>query len=33
MYLGIQGMGNDIDRRGSIQTGSILVNRMTIAGQ
>lgn len=33
MYLGIQGIGTDIDPRGSIQTGSILVNRMTIAGQ
>ena len=33
MYLGIQGVGTDIDQRGSIQTGSILVNRMTIAGQ
>lgn len=32
MYLGIQGIGTDIDQRGSIQTGSILVNRMTIAG-
>jgi PmbA protein len=33
MYLGIEGIGTDIDQRGSIQTGSILVNRMTIAGQ
>lgn len=33
MYLGIQGVGTDIDQRGSIQTGSMLVNRMTIAGQ
>lgn len=33
MYLGIEGIGTDIDQRGSIQTGSILVNRMTVAGQ
>ncbi len=33
MYLGIAAIGNDTDRRGSIQTGSILVNRMTVAGQ
>lgn len=33
MYQGIAAIGNDTDRRGSIQTGSILVNRMTVAGQ
>jgi PmbA protein len=32
MYRGIVAIGNDIDRRGSRQTGSILIDRMTIAG-
>jgi len=32
MYLGIQGIGTDVDRRGGVLTGSILVDRMTIAG-
>ncbi|PID50172.1 MAG: metalloprotease PmbA [Proteobacteria bacterium] len=33
MYLGMQAIGNDIDRRGKIQSGSILIDRMTVAGQ
>lgn len=32
MFLGIQAIGDDIDRRGKIQVGSLLLNRMTIAG-
>jgi PmbA protein len=32
MYRGIVAIGNDVDRRGSKQTGSILIERMTIAG-
>jgi PmbA protein len=32
MYRGIVAIGNDVDRRGSKQTGSILIDRMTIAG-
>ncbi len=32
MYKGILAIGKDVDRRGSKQTGSILVNRMTVAG-
>jgi PmbA protein len=32
MFLGIQAAGNDIDRRGNIQCGSILIDEMTIAG-
>lgn len=32
MFLGIQAIGNDVDRRGSIHTGSVLIDRMTIAG-
>ena len=33
MFAGLQGVGDDIDRRGSIQTGSWLLDSMTIAGQ
>lgn len=33
MFQGIIAFGNDIDDRGSIQTGSILIDSMTIAGQ
>ncbi|WP_251978943.1 metalloprotease PmbA [Salinicola avicenniae] len=33
MFAGLQGVGSDIDRRGSIQTGSWLIDTMTIAGQ
>jgi PmbA protein len=32
MYRGIVAIGSDVDRRGSKQTGSILIDRMTIAG-
>ena len=32
MYRGIAAIGSDVDRRGSKQTGSILIDRMTIAG-
>jgi PmbA protein len=32
MYRGIQGIGTDVDRRGGVLTGSILLERMTIAG-
>jgi PmbA protein len=33
MFLGIEAIGRDVDRRGGIQTGSILVGRMTVAGR
>ena len=32
MYRGIVALGDDLDRRGAIQCGSILIERMTIAG-
>jgi PmbA protein len=32
LYLDIQSVGADIDRRGVVQTGSLLLGRMTIAG-
>jgi len=32
MYQGILAIGSDVDRRGGVITGSILVDRMTIAG-
>jgi PmbA protein len=32
MYRGILAVGNDVDLRGGIRTGSILVREMTIAG-
>jgi len=32
MFRGIVAVGNDVDRRGSRHTGSILVDRMTVAG-
>ena len=32
MFLGIREVGSDVDSRGSIRTGSILIDRMTIAG-
>lgn len=32
LYLDIQAVGADVDRRGVIQTGSLLIGRMTIAG-
>ena len=33
MLLNIRAVGNDVDRRGSIQTGSILLDPITVAGQ
>ena len=33
MLLDIQAVGADVDRRGGIQTGSVLVGRMTVAGE
>jgi PmbA protein len=33
MLLGIQAIGNDVDRRSHILCGSILVDRMTVAGE
>jgi PmbA protein len=32
MFQGIVAIGNDVDRRGSRHTGSILIDRMTVAG-
>jgi len=32
LYLDIQAVGADVDRRGVIQSGSLLIGRMTIAG-
>lgn len=32
MYRGITAIGNDVDRRGGVLTGSILIEEMTIAG-
>jgi len=32
MYRAIIGVGNDIDTRGNLRTGSILIERMTVAG-
>jgi PmbA protein len=33
MYRNVVAVGNDVDLRGSIRTGSILVSEMTIAGE
>ena len=33
IFMGIAEIGNDIEKRGSIRTGSILVKEMTIAGE
>ena len=33
VFRGIVAVGNDVDRRGSRHVGSILVDRMTVAGQ
>jgi len=33
LYRNIQAIGNDLDLRGSIRTGSILLEKMTVAGQ
>lgn len=32
MYRGIVAIANDVDRRGNVRTGSMLLNKMTIAG-
>jgi PmbA protein len=32
MLMGLQAVGNDVERRSSVQTGSWLIDRMTIAG-
>jgi len=32
MYLGLQGLGADVDRLGAIHTGSVLLDEVTIAG-
>jgi PmbA protein len=32
MFLGIAEVGNDVDRRGNVRTGSVLIEQMTIAG-
>lgn len=33
MYMGLQRVGNDLDRRGGIITGSWLIDNMTVAGE
>jgi PmbA protein len=33
LYLGLAAIGGDIDVRGGIRTGSVLVGEMTIAGE
>jgi PmbA protein len=33
MFLRFQAVGNDVDKRGNIRSGSILIERMTIAGE
>lgn len=33
MFMGIEGIGGDIECRGAVQTGSILLNKMQIAGE
>jgi len=32
MYMGIQRIGSDVDARGNIRCGSVLIDRMTVAG-
>jgi PmbA protein len=32
MFMGIRAVGNDVDERGNIRTGSVLVEQMTVAG-
>jgi PmbA protein len=32
MYSAIEAVGSDVDRRGAIQTGSVLIGRMMVAG-
>ena len=33
MFFGIQGIGNDIDKRSNIRSGSVLIEEMAVAGQ
>jgi PmbA protein len=33
MFRGIQAIGNDVDLRGGVRTGSVLVEAMTVAGE
>lgn len=33
MFRGIREVGTDVDRRGGIRTGSVLIDRMTVAGE
>lgn len=33
VFMGIEAVGNDVDKRANIRTGSILVNRMMVAGE
>jgi PmbA protein len=33
MFLGFEAIGSDVDTRGNLQTGSILMADMTIAGE
>jgi PmbA protein len=32
MFLGINEVGNDVDVRGNVRTGSVLIEQMTIGG-
>ncbi|WP_171041966.1 metallopeptidase TldD-related protein, partial [Pseudoalteromonas ruthenica] len=33
MFKGIQAIGGDIEARGSVQTGSVLIESMQVAGE
>ncbi len=33
IFMGLAAVGNDVDRRGNVRSGSLLIERMTIAGQ
>jgi len=33
MFMAIVAIGNDIERRGNIRSGSVLIERMTVAGE
>ena len=33
MFMGIEGIGGDIEQRGAVQTGSVLVNNMQVGGE
>jgi PmbA protein len=32
MFLNIQAIGNDVDERGNVRTGSVLLEQLTVAG-